>query len=456
MKNILTVGFDNFRHGKPFSPNGRASYSTPFSENTEFDLSNPENEFPYGYSWSLGTLERLGHTFLKCSVGDLSSQKKAWLYPLSPVGAFQHWLGSRNECDLFKHCNGQSLEEVRFGAAFILLDYAYEGNGFQLKSNHIFETLHKILNEFKIPARKLIFLFGNLDCEILYSKWCRENGVKDKINLIAANFFESTYYLASISTVQEFLTEKKYLNHPLFSRNHNYLCLNRQPHAHRIVLSLSLFKKSLIENNLFSFLCSPRDFLSRFSRLNDTPDSDWIKSELNLIHSFSEKLPLQVDLANSDSNPAFTSFDIRFYLDSKYSLVTETTFLGENLFLSEKTFKPIAHLHPFVIVGHPGTLRILRSFGYQTFHPWINEEYDEISNPAERLEKIVSEVERLNNLSKGEWIQFESAIFPSLAHNLRHFKRRGHSYNQVHYRITRILENFEAGLDSSADLLKLN
>ena len=44
--------------------------------------------------------------------------------------------------------------------------------------------------------------------------------------------------------------------------------------------------------------------------------------------------------------------------------------------------------HPFLLVTHPGTLRHLRSIGFETFPEWFDEAYDDIDNDAERFNAI--------------------------------------------------------------------
>ncbi len=52
----------------------------------------------------------------------------------------------------------------------------------------------------------------------------------------------------------------------------------------------------------------------------------------------------------------------------------------KSIFLSEKTFKPIACSHPFQILGAKGSLKELRKLGYLTFENLFDESYDELDN----------------------------------------------------------------------------
>lgn len=80
------------------------------------------------------------------------------------------------------------------------------------------------------------------------------------------------------------------------------------------------------------------------------------------------------------------------------SLVLETLFADDRIHLTEKILRPIACGHPFVLAAGPGSLSLLRSYGFETFHPYIDESYDLESRHDERLKLICKEVDRLLNL----------------------------------------------------------
>lgn len=82
-----------------------------------------------------------------------------------------------------------------------------------------------------------------------------------------------------------------------------------------------------------------------------------------------------------------TSFDDRWvnpdwYKKTYCSVVVETA-VTDQLFLSEKTFKPIAYGHPFLILAQPGALNRLRKAGFETFDNIFDESYDEMDIPVE-------------------------------------------------------------------------
>jgi hypothetical protein len=94
-------------------------------------------------------------------------------------------------------------------------------------------------------------------------------------------------------------------------------------------------------------------------------------------------------------------FNPRWYSQTCFSMVLETS-VQDQLFISEKSFKPLAHRHPFLIYGTPGTLAHLRSLGFMTFDHVIDETYDlepnEIACGPNIHGDYMTSINRLNQL----------------------------------------------------------
>jgi hypothetical protein len=70
---------------------------------------------------------------------------------------------------------------------------------------------------------------------------------------------------------------------------------------------------------------------------------------------------------------------------------------------TEKTFKTISHKKPFIMYSTYNSLKYLKKFGFKTFSPFINEEYDNIECDDMRRISIVAEIKRLSELSNGDF-----------------------------------------------------
>jgi len=81
-------------------------------------------------------------------------------------------------------------------------------------------------------------------------------------------------------------------------------------------------------------------------------------------------------------------FNIRDYEATDIEVVLETLFDDNRLHLTEKSLRPIACGQPFILAGTHGSLEYLQSYGFKTFDTVWNESYDQIKDPAERLQSI--------------------------------------------------------------------
>jgi len=107
--------------------------------------------------------------------------------------------------------------------------------------------------------------------------------------------------------------------------------------------------------------------------------------------------------------------------ESLLYLVTETVADGERLHLTEKTFKPIALQMPFIIVGTPGSLEYLRSYGFRTFDLIWNESYDQIADQDDRIQAIADLLKQLDSLTPREQQALYASAQDIVVHNYQHF-----------------------------------
>jgi len=97
------------------------------------------------------------------------------------------------------------------------------------------------------------------------------------------------------------------------------------------------------------------------------------------------------DFFENNLTPSSASADYAAedYQTCGIEIVLETLFDDTRWHLTEKILRPIACGQPFILVSTPGSLKYLQSYGFQTFENIINEGYDNIQDPAQRLVAIV-------------------------------------------------------------------
>jgi hypothetical protein len=219
----------------------------------------------------------------------------------------------------------------------------------------------------------------------------------------------------------------------LHDRTPNFLCLNATLRPHRHIVMEHVQRPSLRDAVTLSNLVSPRSFnsadLGRVIR-RDYPDF------ADLVPRSGEVAPLpRAVLSDDDAGtwkagrergswplPGGLSFPVRAAAQSHVSLVTESEFRPVSVRLTEKSFKPIAYFRPFVLFGSFRSLALLRDFGFQSFPDQIDETYDAVSNPNDRMKLLLSEVDRLHAMlsDDGRRRRFLDEVRAICQHNQSH------------------------------------
>lgn len=105
------------------------------------------------------------------------------------------------------------------------------------------------------------------------------------------------------------------------------------------------------------------------------------------------------------------------YINTYFSLVTETVFEYPYSFRTEKIWKPICMGHPFILAANSGYYRDLRNLGFQTFDGIIDESFDLIENNQTRLQRISQVV---NDLCKQDLAAFIKECYNICKYNQQH------------------------------------
>jgi hypothetical protein len=121
------------------------------------------------------------------------------------------------------------------------------------------------------------------------------------------------------------------------------------------------------------------------------------KYEFDFYQDNTQQLPqvgyVKYQLFNNDWGEIY--LNPRMYLDTYFSLITETVFEYPWSFRTEKLWKPIAIGHPFIVASNSGYYKDLHKLGFRTFGHLIDESFDQIDNNQDRLERIAQVVEDL-------------------------------------------------------------
>jgi len=363
----------------------------------------------------------------KKSVYDLvnNNQSKSWFYPVEPFGNLDMFFGNHNFYNEFalKNISSVALESIKSGNGNLLINYIIDGGLGMTKPN--FQKIIDFTRSNGIPDNKVYLIFQDFR-------------LKRNLEKMGAEYNVINFNLAQLSKSQEFFNT---INNPNFSYwgegshepqvgkmerlkssiasfndfknsigndKKDFLLLNRHWKLHRLMLMSKLHKLGL-DNNLVSWD-------NRFYHQNVV--DAFLEHDSNI--EFAELIKdtsRHLDVTDLTKIAGYGFEDKNLYLNSYLSLVSVSIYFqireeGDAYvefptgYLSEKIWKPIGHCQPFILAGPAHSLEYIRSIGYKTFHPFIDESYDNETEDFTRLNMILNEVEKFSNKSKEEKDQF--------------------------------------------------
>lgn len=107
------------------------------------------------------------------------------------------------------------------------------------------------------------------------------------------------------------------------------------------------------------------------------------------------------------------------YIDTYFSVVTETVVDYPHSFRTEKIAKPLLLGHPWIAAANRGFYRDIRSLGFRTFENVIDEGFDLIDNTQDRLNRIV---EVVDDLCRQDLASFLDSCYNVCKYNQQHLQ----------------------------------
>ncbi len=137
-----------------------------------------------------------------------------------------------------------------------------------------------------------------------------------------------------------------------------------------------------------------------------------------------QKILLQEDL-HKTVKKTYNLINLDDIKHVKFMLINEA-YLDNNYvnypFVTEKTTKCFHLKKPFLIMGQKHSLKELRKKGYKTFHPYIDESYDEIADHDARFFEVIKQFEKLLLLSDDDLKHFLNNVKEITEYNYNNFR----------------------------------
>ena len=115
------------------------------------------------------------------------------------------------------------------------------------------------------------------------------------------------------------------------------------------------------------------------------------------------------------------------YIDTYFSVVTETVFDYAHSFRTEKIAKPLCQGHPWIAAANTGFYKDMHNLGFRTFGHVIDESFDSIDNAQDRIDRIVTIVD---DLCGQDLLQLLAACESVCKYNQQHLREMSHKWQQ--------------------------
>jgi hypothetical protein len=197
---------------------------------------------------------------------------------------------------------------------------------------------------------------------------------------------------------------------------YTFLMLNGRLRSHRKFLIDALRDRGLLDQALWTNL------QTRLEVAGTLPAKD-IKEPIRLLPPEYEFAEAAKQMASIDGSLSWAKYKLfenvhwgdrvinpKAYIDTYFSLVTETVFEYHCSFRTEKIWKPVVMCQPFVVASTTGFYRDLRNLGFRTFGGLIDESFDLIDDPIDRAQRIVDVVADICYNGPNQFLQAARSI----------------------------------------------
>lgn len=377
----------------------------------------------------------------------INNNDSYYFYTIHPFGNLQISTGT----DFSFHENKHAFDFISKKAKkysntknfYFIFDYSSEGD---IREN-LFESTHNACEKNDIDPSKVIIITSSLNTTDIYNSYLKDNPKENR-------FFTAFYpwaVLGKSKDTHSILYEKNVIEFngnsninslmdedeitKLKNRESKALSLNRRLAPHRIILISYLLQSNLFDDCKISFdkkMLYSEDAGVDLAMTNDPHHPPYISNDsdrqliLKGFRKMLKKEKSEIDYSDISGVWGFGFESSEIYKNTYFSIVTETLFYEYGVYMSEKIFKPFAHLHPFVLIGKPGILKYLKSLGFKTFSDFWDESYDDIQNDSERMMKCLEVIKSLVEKSNEEWDEMYLQLKDILIHNRKNLL----SYNE--------------------------
>lgn len=311
--------------------------------------------------------------------------------------------------------SNQIIDKVKNKKGYFLITVLFES----YVNDNFFKAMTHYFTVKKIPLSQIVYATNCANGQAVYNDFCLRHNIPSEIQVA----YIPTFRLDR-TNVKDTIQKNILCEYKPGLRKKLFLNFNRRYSDHRLLFFMNVIKKNLLDKFYISMSAdqpeSHRSFIDNVQYLSQRMPSFNITNEE--IQSANSKLPLVLDVANFDfypMEPSEVSVET-LYENSLINIASETFFFDNFIHITEKTYKPIAFMQPFILVGAAKSLQHIKDMGFKTFDKFWNEAYDlEIDN-EKRMKMIFDIVDTISTWTEAEQIKFSQDVKEIVEYNVRH------------------------------------
>lgn len=250
-------------------------------------------------------------------------------------------------------------------------------------------------------------------------------------------YIKTDSYFSNICQYQENIEAADHDVRLATHKPYDFLLLNGRLRPHRKYLLHRLRESEILDRGLWTCLdrrCDMRwtSYLTLSYQDRDRmdepeairllpPDYEIDRAQINLEREMPDR-DVKHFLFNNTWGDAI--INPKAYTDTAFSIVTETIYDYPFSFRTEKIWKPMIMSHPFVVAANMGYYRDLHTAGFRTFGNLIDESFDDIWEPGDRMQAMIEVIHDIIRNGSESFLRASEDICKYNQEHLREHNRR--------------------------------
>ncbi len=324
----------------------------------------------------------------------------------------------------------QAWARIAAGSARVVFDASGEGVPHKRWRS---AALHGLLTDMGVPIGHAAYITQDRGYGAFYREHCKAIGLDGRgMQVWVYDQYIQRTFAAYRGTGEQVFRERLALYAARSSRrDRRFISLNNTVRPIKALFLLRVLEEGLWERGFIS--------LGNVGELNGgrVLDSDAFRRELAELPGFADVLPRWTERLDElaalgpirlgEAGSAGTDKAFRRalldpsalaeYGESWFTVVTESHATDRLHRITEKPFKPLLNFHPMIVLGGVGALRLIRSYGFETFPGLFDESYDEATNVRQRFDRVFAQVARLCRAQEEELASWAEAGTETLLFN---------------------------------------